>query len=79
MMTTHDPGREAGDEAPAAALWTWLALALAVLAAAVALDALVEGSGRRALTGLLLGAAAFAGGVVLRLLAPAGLGGPAQM
>lgn len=48
--------------------------ALAVLVAAIALDALVEGSGRRALTGLLLGAAAFAVGVVLRLLAPAGLG-----
>lgn len=48
--------------------------ALAVLAAAVAVDALVEGTGRRALTGALLGAAAFAVGVVLRLLAPAGLG-----
>ncbi|GHE12891.1 prepilin peptidase [Klenkia taihuensis] len=48
--------------------------ALAVLTAAVAVDALVEGTGRRALAGLLLAAAAFAVGVVLRLLAPAGLG-----
>ncbi|SDG60319.1 prepilin peptidase [Klenkia brasiliensis] len=48
--------------------------ALAVLAAAVTADALTDGTGRRALTGLLLGAAAFAVGVGLRLLAPAGLG-----
>lgn len=48
--------------------------ALAVLAGAVVADALVEGTGRRAVTGLLLGAAAFGVGVVLRLVAPAGLG-----
>ncbi|MCO7219551.1 A24 family peptidase [Klenkia sp. PcliD-1-E] len=48
--------------------------ALAVLLGAVAVDALVEGSGVRALSGALLGAAAFAVGVVLRLVAPAGLG-----
>jgi leader peptidase (prepilin peptidase)/N-methyltransferase len=48
--------------------------ALAVLLASTGVDALVTGSGSRALAGLVLGAVAFGGAALVRLAAPAGLG-----